>query len=341
MRDDRLLTVRNLKVSFHTDLGEVKAVDGINFDIARNETVGVVGESGCGKSMTSLAIMNMVPKLGGSIIGGSICYYPPESKPVMIASLKPNSKEMRNIRGAEISMIFQEPMASLTPVYTIGHQIVESLMLEPDMNKRTATEKAYQLLELVGITPPQQRFREYPHQLSGGMRQRAMIAMAICRDPNLLIADEPTTALDVTIEAQILDLLREMRNRFGMSLMIITHDLGVIGEMADRVIVMYMGKVVECASCKTLFSSPLHPYTQGLMHSIPVIGKKERLSTIKGSVPSPYDLPQGCSFSPRCPQAFERCFSEDPCEVIKETGHTVTCWLYANHSADCLSGGKV
>jgi len=328
MAESSLITVRELKVSFQTDEGVIKAVDDVSFDIKPGETLGVVGESGCGKSVTALTIMNMLPKPAGKIDNGSIIFSTSNGDSVDITKLDPRSREMRALRGSEISMIFQEPMSSLTPVYTIGRQIVESLLMEEDMTKEMAREKALEMLELVGIVPAAQRFREYPHQFSGGMRQRAMIAMALCRSPRLLIADEPTTALDVTIEAQILDLLKDMKDRLKMALMIITHDLGVIGEMADRVVVMYMGKIVERASCVDIFYRAAHPYTRGLLKSIPVIGRKERLHPIKGSVPGQFELPEGCLFHPRCPRAFDKCLAQEPPEFRVGEDHGVKCWLY-------------
>jgi oligopeptide/dipeptide ABC transporter ATP-binding protein len=328
MAEDSLITVRELKVSFQTDEGVIKAVDNVSFDIKPGETLGVVGESGCGKSVTSLTIMNMLPKPAGKIDNGSIIFSTSNGDSIDITKLDPRSREMRSLRGSEISMIFQEPMSSLTPVYTIGRQIVESLLMEEEMTKEIAREKALEMLELVGIVPAEQRFREYPHQFSGGMRQRAMIAMALCRSPRLLIADEPTTALDVTIEAQILDLLKDMKDRLKMALMIITHDLGVIGEMADRVVVMYMGKIVERASCVDIFYRAAHPYTKGLLQSIPVIGRKERLHTIKGSVPGQFELPEGCLFHPRCPKAFDKCLAQEPPEFRVGEDHGAKCWLY-------------
>lgn len=327
MNNEPLVTVEDLNVHFSTEAGTIKAVNGVSFEIRRAETLGVVGESGCGKSVTALAIMNMISRPAGKLAGGKITYFRTPEEPVDISALEPNSKSMRMLRGAEISMIFQEPMSSLTPVYSVGKQIVESLILENSYDKKKARVRAIEMLRLVGISPPEQQMNQFPHQLSGGMRQRVMIAMALCRDPKLLIADEPTTALDVTIEAQILDLLRDMRKRFGMSLMIITHDLGVISEMADRVAVMYMGNIVETAPCSEILTNPAHPYTKGLMKSIPTVGRKGRLHTIRGSVPSPLEVPRGCSFSPRCDYAMNICRIEEPPEFVAGPEHSARCWL--------------
>lgn len=327
LQEDYLLQVENLKIHFHVDDGIVKAVDGIDFTIKKGKTTGVVGESGCGKSMTALSIMNMMPKQAK--VEGEINFQKSDGQVVEVTSLKAGGKEIREIRGNEIGMIFQEPMTSFTPVYTIGRQIIEAILEHnPDMDKEAARARAIDLLKFVGIPAPEQRVDEYPHQFSGGMRQRAMIAMALSCNPSLLIADEPTTALDVTIEAQIIDLLKNIQEEMGMSIMIITHDLGVVGEMADDVIVMYMGKVVERASCEEIFYQPAHPYTKGLLQSIPVIGKKDRLYSIKGSTPNPFSIPKGCSFNPRCPVAEEICTQEEPPMVKIGEDHWTKCWLH-------------
>ncbi|MFW6007590.1 MAG: ABC transporter ATP-binding protein [Halanaerobiales bacterium] len=323
-----LLEVEGLKTYFYNEQGIVYAVDDVSFNIQESETLGVVGESGCGKSITSLSIMNLVPQPRGSIEGGSIKYYGLDGQGKEITSLKSNSKEMRKIRGNEIAMIFQEPMTSLTPVYTIGEQIMEAILLHQNVNKQEARKRTIEMLDNVGIAAPEQRVDEYPHQLSGGMRQRAMIGMALSCNPSLLIADEPTTALDVTIESQILDLMKELQDEFEMSIMFITHDLGVIGEVTDRVIVMYMGKVVERATTDDLFYNPKHPYTKALLNSIPKIGVKEKLDTIPGSVPSPYNLPEGCYFAPRCPESMPVCEKKQPPIFETESGQEVKCWLY-------------
>jgi len=307
----------------------VHAVDGVNFSIARQKTLGVVGESGCGKSVTGLSIMGLIPMPPGRIVEGEILYHR-NGDIVDITKLNPKGKEIRSIRGNEIAMIFQEPMTSLNPVYTIGNQIMEAIILHQKVHKKEARVRAIQMLEAVGIPLPEQRVDEYPHQLSGGMRQRAMIAMALSCNPSLLIADEPTTALDVTIQAQILELMKKLQEEFRMAIMMITHNLGVIAETSDDVVVMYMGKVVEQSDVRRVFHDPKHPYTQGLMKSIPSLAKrKERLEPIKGVVPDPYDLPPGCVFNPRCPYAMEICGKEEPPFLEVEKGHWAKCWLYA------------
>jgi len=305
----------------------VRAVDGVSFSIDRQKTLGVVGESGCGKTVTGLSIMGLVPMPPGKIVSGEILYHR-DGDVIDITKLNPKGKEIRSIRGNEIAMIFQEPMTSLNPVYTIGNQIMEAIILHQKVNKREARRRAIEMLEAVGIPLPEQRIDEYPHQLSGGMRQRAMIAMALSCNPSLLIADEPTTALDVTIQAQILELVKSLQEQFRMAVMWITHNLGVVAELADDMVIMYMGKVVEQSDVRRVFHEPKHPYTQGLLRSIPSLArKKERLEPIKGVIPDPYNLPPGCSFNPRCPYAMERC-TEEPPLVEVEPGHFAKCWLY-------------
>src|SRR5947209_13487311 len=299
-----LIEIQDLRTQFVTDDGLVTAVDGVSFTIPRGKTLGLVGESGCGKSVTGLSLLQLVPP-PGRVAGGRILYYREAGgEPLDLAALSPRSDAMRAIRGNEIAMIFQEPMTSLNPVYTIGDQIGEAVMLHQGVKRKEARERAIAMLDRVGIASPRQRVDEYPHQLSGGMRQRAMIAMALSCRPALLIADEPTTALDVTIQAQILDLLRELQEgeESGMAILLISHDLGVIAELADEVVVMYAGRVVERGPVDALFYEPLHPYTRGLLRSIPVLGspKKERLTSIPGIVPSLLALPSGCPFRPRC-----------------------------------------
>ena len=318
---ERLVEVRNLKTYFHTEDGVVPSVDGVSLHIHRGETLGVVGESGCGKSVTSLSIMRLIPIPPGQIAGGEIIF---EGEDL----LKKSEAAMRKIRGNEISMIFQEPMTSLNPVYTCGDQIAEAIELHQGLNRKEAMAKAVEMLRLVGIPSPEQRAHEYPHQLSGGMRQRVMIAMALSCNPKLLIADEPTTALDVTIQAQILELMKKLKRELGMAIMLITHDLGVIAEMAERVIVMYAGKVVEEADVVSLFRKPLHPYTEGLLRSIPRLdGDKERLHVIEGVVPNPLRLPPGCRFNPRCPYAKDICRAKEPPLAETSPGRQVACWL--------------
>lgn len=309
---EKILEVKGLQTSFFTERGEVKAVDDVSFDLYRGKTVGIVGESGCGKSVTSLSIMRLIPQPPGKIVGGQILYKGQDL-------LKLNMDQMRKIRGNEISMIFQEPMTSLNPVFTIGNQLIEAIQLHQNLSKSAALDKAVEMLKLVGIPAPDKRVHDYPHQLSGGMRQRVMIAMALSCNPNILIADEPTTALDVTIQAQILDLLRDLQQKMGMSIMLITHDLGVVAEMADEVVVMYAGKVVERAPVREIFSSPKHPYTQGLLNSIPVLSqdptgkvKKSRLEPIPGIVPNLLDLPKGCRFQERCKYVTDECRAGEP-----------------------------
>lgn len=322
----KLIELRDLKTYFYTEDGVVKAVDGVSFSIERQKTLGVVGESGCGKSVTALSIMGLVPMPPGKILSGSIVYHR-NGQQLELTHLDPKGKQYREIRGNEIAMIFQEPMTSLNPVYTIGNQIMEAIMLHQKVGKREARARAIEMLKAVGIPSPEQRVDEYPHQLSGGMRQRAMIAMALSCNPHLLIADEPTTALDVTIQAQILDLIRKLQSEFHMALMMITHNLGVIAEMADDVVIMYMGKVVEEAPVREIYHDPLHPYTIGLMESIPALTrKKERLKPIKGMVPDPYNLPKGCPFEPRCPEAMDICRTQMPELKEVKAQHKVACW---------------
>jgi oligopeptide/dipeptide ABC transporter ATP-binding protein len=323
-----LLDVRDLRVYFHLEGQKVRAVDGISYQIERERTLGVVGESGCGKTVTGLAIMGLVQMPPGRIESGSIVYYR-DGRAIDLAKLRPKGREIRSIRGNEIAMIFQEPMTSLNPVYTIGNQIMEAIMLHQRLKKKRARGEAIRMLRAVGIPLPEQRVDEYPHQLSGGMRQRAMIAMALSCNPSLLIADEPTTALDVTIQAQVLELMNELRGRFHTAIQFITHDLGVIATMADDVVVMYLGKIVEAASVRETFHRPKHPYTRGLMNSIPSLAtRKGRLEPIEGVVPDPFEVPEGCGFEPRCPQAMEACKGEVP-ELREVTeGHRAACWLY-------------
>ena len=319
-----LLEVKELKTYFYTDAGVGKAVDGVTFSLDKGKVLGIVGESGCGKSVTSLSIMRLVDTTTGKYEGGEILF---EGQDI----LKLSEKEMRKLRGNKISMIFQEPMTSLNPVFTIGYQIMESLMLHKGMDKKAAYARAIELLELVGIPEAGKRVDEYPHQLSGGMRQRVMIAMALAGDPELLIADEPTTALDVTIQAQILDLLKSLQKKLNMSIIIITHDLGVIAEMADEVAVMYAGDIVEKAKTKELFADPKHPYTIGLMNSIPDIDDEhERLNTLEGLVPSLYEMPKGCRFAPRCQFACAECEQNRIHLTDLENGRQVRCRRYEN-----------
>lgn len=323
-----LIEVRGLKTYFYTEDGIVRAVDGVDYVIEQEKTLGIVGESGCGKSVTALSVMGLVQIPPGKIEAGEILFHR-DGKVMDLTKFNPKGREMRSIRGNEIAMIFQEPMTSLNPVYTIGNQIMEAIILHQKLNKKNAKIKAIEMLRAVGIPLPEQRVDEYPHQLSGGMRQRAMIAMAMSCNPSLLIADEPTTALDVTIQAQVLDLMNALREEFQASIQFITHDLGVIAGMVDDVVVMYLGRIVEASNVREVFHNAKHPYTQGLMHSIPSLAvDKTRLEPIKGVVPDPFEVPPGCGFEPRCPHAMEICKTKMPDLKEVAPGHTTACWLY-------------
>ena len=314
-----LLEIQNLSTVFHTDDGIVKAVTGVSFEVMPGETLGIVGESGCGKSVTAMSVLRLIPIPPGEIPEGKILYRGENL-------LEFNDTRMRRLRGNEISMIFQEPMTALNPVYTVGDQIMEAIRLHQRVGKAEARKRAIEMLVHVGIPAPGQRVDEYPHQLSGGMRQRVMIAMALSCHPSLLIADEPTTALDVTIQAQILDLLRKLRSEMDMAIMLITHDLGVVAENADRVVVMYAGRVAEYTDVETLFRAPRHPYTIGLLESMPSMDHgKDRLRVIRGAVPPPTAFPSGCPFHPRCPFAVDRCRTELPELEAVGPGHTARC----------------
>ncbi|MEL7566791.1 MAG: ABC transporter ATP-binding protein [Dehalobacterium sp.] len=318
---DNLLEVKNLKTYFNTLKGTVPAVDGVDFSVGSKQTLGIVGESGCGKSITSLSIMRLVSNINGKIVDGSIRFKGEDL-------LKKSEKEMRAIRGNEISMIFQEPMTSLNPVFTIGRQISEALEVHQNLKGKEAKEKAVEMLKLVGIPSAARRYKEYPHQMSGGMRQRVMIAIALSCNPQLLIADEPTTALDVTIQAQIMELMQNLKNEFETSIILISHDMGIIAEMAEWVMIMYAGKVMEYGDVHTVFKEPRHPYTVGLLNSIPRIGDtSKRLGTIEGVVPNLLNMPQGCRFHPRCPQCKDICRTKEP-QLIDNNGHKVRCLLY-------------
>jgi oligopeptide/dipeptide ABC transporter ATP-binding protein len=323
-----LIDVIDLRTTFRTEESLVRAVDGVSFSIAKEKTLGVVGESGCGKSVTALSIMGLIPSPPGRIESGQILFRA-DAETIDLAKLDPKGRAIRSIRGNQIAMIFQEPMTSLNPVFTVGMQIIESITLHQHLPRKEAREKAIDMLRAVGIPSPEQRIEDYPHQLSGGMRQRVMIAMALSCHPSLLIADEPTTALDVTIQAQVLDLMNDLRAQFHMAILFITHDLGVIAHMADAVAVMYLGKIVEAAPVTELFDHPGHPYTRGLMKSIPSLTMtgKDRLIPIKGVVPELSEIKEGCGFEPRCPHAMKICRGQVP--PLKEVapGHTVACWL--------------
>ena len=325
-----LLEVNNLKTYFYLDEGILKAVDGVSFKIEKEKVLGIVGESGCGKSVTAQSILRIVPSPGKTVEGKILLGQ--DNKVIDLAQLDPFGKEIRAIRGKEIAMIFQEPMTSLSPIHTIGDQIMEAILLHRDLNKKEARKLTLDMLEKVGIPNPYQRINEYPHQLSGGLRQRAMIAMALSCNPSLLIADEPTTALDVTVQAQILELMKDLQSKFGMAIMYITHNLGVIAEISDEVLVMYLGKVVEHGNVDDIFYNPSHPYTVRLLKSIPKVGEKARtrLDSIKGTVPLPLDLPKGCTFYSRCPEAKDGiCNVEDPSLIEIKRGHRVRCFLYS------------
>jgi oligopeptide/dipeptide ABC transporter ATP-binding protein len=333
MSDEYLLDVIDLKTHFFTNQGVVKAVDGATLSIRRGKTLGVVGESGCGKSVTARSILGIVER-PGRVMDGQILYRRALGdegvyEELDLATLSTRAREFRAIRGSEISMIFQEPMASLSPHYTVGDQIAENLLLHQDLSKSEARAETIGLLRQVGIARPELRVDAYPFQLSGGMCQRAVIAMAIACSPSLLIADEPTTALDVTTQAQILELIQDMQQRLGMAVMLITHDLGVVAETADDVAVMYLGRVAESADVDTIFHDPRHPYTQALLRSIPRVegGRRERLDSIRGMVPDPYNRPQGCVFHPRCDEFREGvCDVRAPSAVEVAPGHYVSCW---------------
>ncbi|MBM7096282.1 ABC transporter ATP-binding protein [Bacillus sp. H-16] len=325
-----VLEINELQTHFLTDRGEIPAVDRVSFSIDEGEVLGVVGESGCGKSVTSLSVMGLIPKPPGKIVGGEILFRQKKNNKEVTENLvKVSKKRMRQIRGNQIAMIFQEPMTSLDPLYTIGFQIIEGVRNHRAVSKKEGRSIAVDMLKLVGIPRAEEIVDEYPHQLSGGMRQRVMIAIAMACDPEVLIADEPTTALDVTIQAQILELMKKLNKDKGTAIMLITHDLGVVAEMCDRVVVMYAGKVVEKGTVRTILKEPKHPYTQGLIKSLPKIDKRnERLYSIPGNVPKPGSITAGCRFAPRCEHAFDRCFKEDPELLEMSETHTCRCFLY-------------
>jgi len=326
--ENLLLQVKDLKTYFYTDDGVVKAVDGVDFSIRKGETLGMVGESGCGKSVTALSVLRLIQEPPGKIVNGEIWFKGEEL-------LRKTPEKMRKIRGNDISMIFQEPMTSLNPVYTIGEQISEAIVLHQKLDKGKALKKTVEMLKLVSMPSPETRVYEYPHELSGGQRQRAMIAMALSCNPDLLIADEPTTALDVTIQAQILELIKKLKDEIGMSVLMITHDLGVIAEVSDDVVVVYAGKAVEYADVKTIFKDPRHPYTMALLNSIPRLTDKpgKKLEVIQGGIPDPLALPSGCKFHPRCKFATDLCKREEPELEKMEDNHIVRCWMYNKNKA--------
>ncbi|AZU64404.1 ABC transporter ATP-binding protein [Neobacillus mesonae] len=319
---EKLLEVKNLRTHFQTERGAVTAVDGVSFTVHAGETVGVVGESGCGKSVTAESILRLLDEKS-TRYDGEILY---QGKNLLHFSIS----KMQEIRGNDISMIFQDPMSSLNPVYTVGNQIVESILLHQKCSKKVAYARAIEMLRLTGIPSPEKRIHEYPHELSGGMRQRVMIAMALSCQPRLLIADEPTTALDVTTQAQILDLINELKLEYNMGTVMITHDLGVVAEVCTRVVVMYLGQVIEEAGVDTIFKSPYHPYTRGLLKSIPQLNgsRSEKLHVIDGKVPTLHQVPKGCRFAPRCEFASQKCKEQMPELIEEESGHKVRCWHY-------------
>jgi len=326
-----ILEIKDLKTYFFLESGTVRAVDGVNFSLSRKTTLGLVGESGCGKSITAMSIMRLIQSPPGKIVDGHIFLRQNGAGRVVdIAKLNPRGPQIRSIRGGQIAMVFQEPMTSLNPLYTVGAQIAESVELHQKVGRKGAMERALEMLSKVQISGPKQRLNEYPHQLSGGMRQRVMIALALSCNPAILIADEPTTALDVTVQAQILDLMRDLQNDFGSSIIMITHNLGVVSQMADHVAVMYLGKIVEYSDVRTVFHTPLHPYTVGLLNSVPVFGKKGKrmLVPIEGMVPTPTENIVGCAFAPRCPRVMQICREQEPLLQEIQPDHQAACWLY-------------
>jgi len=331
---DPILEIKDLKTYFFLEKSTVRSVDGVNLTLPRQSTLGLVGESGCGKSVLSMSIMRLIQSPPGKIVNGQINLHRKAGNEVIdIAQLDARGSEMRHIRGGEIAIVFQEPMMSLNPLYTVGDQIAEVVELHQKMTHKEALDRALEMLTKVQISAPKQRLHEYPHQLSGGMRQRVMIALALSCNPSILIADEPTTALDVTVQSQILDLMNKLQEDVGASIIIITHNLGVVSQMADEVAVMYLGKIVEYAKTSELYHHPLHPYTKGLLNSVPVLGRKhQQLEPIKGMVPMPTDVIPGCAFAPRCPHAMKICHEKQPTLQEVSPGHTAACWLYEEAS---------
>ena len=325
-----ILEINNLKTYFFLEDSILRALDGVNLSLARKSTLGLVGESGCGKSVMAMSIMRLIQSPPGKIVDGEINLRRENTGEVVdIAKLDPLGPVMRDIRGGEIAIVFQEPMMSLNPLYTIGDQIAEVVQVHQQIGRKAALDRAHEMLAKVQISAPKQRLHEYPHQLSGGMRQRVMIALALSCNPSILIADEPTTALDVTVQSQILDLMNELQDDFDASIIIITHNLGVVSQMAKHVAVMYLGKIVEFAETRELFHNPLHPYTVGLLNSVPVLGRKEKsLVPIKGMVPTPTEVIPGCAFAPRCPHAMKICHEQQPPLRDVHPDHQTACWLY-------------
>jgi oligopeptide transport system ATP-binding protein len=328
-----ILEIKNLKTYFFLEKSTVRSLDGVDMTLPRKSTLGLVGESGCGKSVTAMSIMRLIQSPPGKIVEGQINLHRKETGEIIdIAQLDPRGAKMRAIRGGEIAIVFQEPMMSLNPLYTIGDQIAEVVEIHQKVSHKEALDRALEMLTKVQISAPKQRMREYPHQLSGGMRQRVMIALALSCNPSILIADEPTTALDVTVQSQILDLMNQLQADFDASIILITHNLGVVSQMAEQVAVMYLGKIVEYAPTREIFHKPLHPYTVGLLNSVPVLGRKgqQNLVPIKGIVPMPTEKIRGCAFAARCPQAMKICREQTPVLREVESGHETACWLYSD-----------
>ncbi len=326
-----ILEIKNLKTYFFLEKSTVRALDGVDLALPRKSTLGLVGESGCGKSIMAMSVMRLIQSPPGKIVEGQINLHRKKTGEVIdIAQLDPRGPEMRHIRGGEIAIVFQEPMTSLNPLYTIGDQIAEAVQIHQKVGRKEASDRALEMLTKVQISAPKQRLHEYPHQLSGGMRQRVMIALALSCNPSILIADEPTTALDVTVQSQILDLMNQLQADFDASIIIITHNLGVVSQMADHVAVMYLGKIVEFAETHELFHAPFHPYTVGLLNSVPVLGRKGKkvLEPIKGMVPTPTEMIPGCAFAPRCPRVMKICHERQPALRDVRPGHQAACWLY-------------
>jgi len=325
-----VLEIKNLKTYFYLERTTVRALDGVDLTLPPSSTLGLVGESGCGKSIMAMSVMRLIQSPPGKIVEGQINLFRRSKQDIIdIAQMAPNGPEIRSIRGGEIAIIFQEPMTSLNPLYTVGDQIAENVLVHHAVGRKEAKDRALEMLTRVQISTPKQRLHEYPHQLSGGMRQRVMIAMALSCNPSILIADEPTTALDVTVQAQILDLMRKLQADFKSSIILITHNLGVVSQMAAEVAVMYLGKIVEYAETRELFHHPLHPYTVGLLNSVPVLGRKGKmLVPISGMVPTPTDIIPGCAFQPRCPRAMNICSERLPVLREVQAGRLVSCWLY-------------
>jgi oligopeptide transport system ATP-binding protein len=332
--ESAILEVKDLKTYFFLERATVRAVNGVSFNLYRRQTLGLVGESGCGKSITAMSIMRLYQSPPGKIVEGQIYLHSKRGPSYDITTLDPKGQDMRHIRGAEIAMVFQEPMTSLNPLYTVGRQIAESVELHQRVSRAEAMKRALEMLYKVQISDPKRRVNEYPHQMSGGMRQRVMMALALSCNPSILIADEPTTALDVTVQAQILDLMRQLQADFDSSILLITHNLGVVSQLADHVAVMYLGKIAEYADVRELFHNPLHPYTVGLLNSVPVFGKKsdQVLVPIKGMVPAPTSEIQGCAFAPRCPRVMPICLQQQPELREAAPGHLVACHLYFGSS---------